>query len=179
MRQRTLQSRTVFEGRLLTLEVLEVETGPGTVGEREIVRHPGAVAVLARLPDGRFVFVRQFRTPIEQELLEIVAGKLEPGEDPEACARRELREETGYSPARVVSLAAVYNAPGYCDEKLHLFYMDLLPRQGAQDCDEGEHVDVVVLDRAEFEARMRRGEVVDAKTLAAWLLFEKKGLDTC
>ncbi|MBN1673671.1 MAG: NUDIX hydrolase [Kiritimatiellae bacterium] len=169
--QRTLKRETVFDGRLLKLDVLDVEIEPGTIVKREVVRHAGAVAVLARLPDGRFVFVRQFRIAVAQPLLEIMAGTLEPGEAPEACARRELQEETGYRAERLVKLGEVYNAPGYCSEKLHLFFAELAPDPGAQNCDEGEDVEVVTLTVSEIEALLARGELNDAKSLAAWALF--------
>jgi len=169
----TLKSETVFDGKLLKLELLEIDVGSGRTASREIVRHAGAVAALARIPDGRFVFVRQFRKAVEKELLEIVAGRLEPGEQPELCARRELKEETGYDVAELYSLGGVYNAPGYCSEKLYLFFAELRAERGAQACDEDEHVTVVLLSASEFEAQVAAGRIEDAKTLAAWLAFEK------
>ena len=93
--EKTLASRTVFDGKLLCLEVIDVEVEPGVESVREVVRHPGAVVLLPQLPDGRFVLVRQFRKAIEEEILEAVAGTLDPGEDPLNCAGRELAEETG------------------------------------------------------------------------------------
>jgi ADP-ribose pyrophosphatase len=174
MKEKTLKTSTVFSGKLLKVEVLDVELESGVKSRREIVRHPGAVAVLAERPDGKFVFVRQYRKPIEQELLEMVAGTLDFGENPDACARRELKEETGYDAAELKKLGVIALAPGYSDERLHLYYAKLVPARGTEDPDEDEHLEVVCLTAAEFERLIRKGEIEDSKTLAAWLLHTRK-----
>lgn len=180
MNEKTVNSQLAFDGRLLKLDVLEVELDNGRRARREIVRHPGAVAIWARAPDGRFVFVRQFRKAIEQELLEIVAGTLEIGETPEACARREIREETGYAVKTLTPLGFIFTAPGFCTERIFLFYAELVGgpdspggREAAPDPD--EHLDVVLLDEAAWKAMMSRGAVQDAKTWAAWGMFQTRG----
>ncbi len=172
MREATLNVKTVYRGRILGLEVLDVELENGKKALREVVRHRGAVAVLARRPDGAFVFVRQFRKPVEQDLLEVVAGNREPGEDPEACARRELEEETGCRAAAIRSMGFIYPSPGYVDEKIEAFFAETVAESGRQKPDEDEHLDVVLLERGEVIERIRRGEIHDSKTLAIWLLFE-------
>ena len=171
MSEKTISSRRVFEGHLLKLDVLEVELDNGRRTRREIVCHPGAVAIWARAPDGRFVFVRQLRKAIEQELLEVVAGTREAGETPEACARREIREETGYAVKALVPLGFIFTAPGFCTERIFLFYAELTGG-GAVDPDPDEQLDVVLLDEAEWKAIMSRGAVQDAKTWAAWGMFQ-------
>ena len=118
----TLVSETVFQGRVFSAEVQTVRLHDGQRARREIVRHNGGAAVVAVDPDGRIVLVRQYRKAAEQLLLEIPAGKLEPGEDPKVCAIRELREETGYTADSVVPLTPIYPTPGYCSELLYLFY---------------------------------------------------------
>ena len=170
MNEKTVSSQRVSDGRLLKLDVLEVELDNGRRARREIVRHPGAVAVWARAPDGRFVFVRQFRKAIEQELLEVVAGTLEIGETPEACARREIREETGYAVKTLTPLGFIFTAPGFCTERIAVFYADLA-KNGPADPDPDERLDVVLLDAAAWKAMMSRGAVQDAKTWAAWGMF--------
>ena len=177
MNEKTVSSQRVFDGRLLKLDVLEVELDNGRRARREIVRHPGAVAIWARAPDGRFVFVRQFRKAIEQELLEVVAGTLEIGETPAACARREIREETGYAVQTLSPLGSIFTAPGFCTERLFLFYAELAGgpdspggRDGAPDPD--ERLDVVLLDEAAWKAMISRGAIQDAKTWAAWGMFQ-------
>lgn len=172
--EKTLTKKTIYTGRILTLEVQEVELPDGTRAPRELIRHAPAVGVLARRPDGAFVFVRQFRKAVERVMLEIVAGICEPGEAPAATAARELREETGYTAARLVELGSAFATPGYVDEQFTLFFAELDPVGGATEHDVDERVEAVVLGRAEFERMLRAGEIIDAKTLAAWLLFEKK-----
>ncbi|HNR92996.1 MAG TPA: NUDIX hydrolase [Kiritimatiellia bacterium] len=173
MRETTIGSRTVFKGRLLTVDVLDVELENGVRSTREVVRHRGAAAVLARLPDGRFVLVRQFRKPVEREVLEIVAGLLEEREAPEACARREVREETGHEVEELVRLGTVCPSVGCMDEHIQLFYARLADGPAATRLDHDEHVETVVLSAGEITDMIRRGAVEDAKTLAAWLLYEK------
>jgi len=169
--EKTLTKKTIYEGRILDLEVQEVELENGTKALREIVRHGGAVAVLARRPDGKFVLVRQFRKPVEKEMLEVVAGVLEEGETGEVCARRELREETGYRAAKLVSLGYIYPSPGYVDEKIELFYAETEPDSGDTQPDEDEHLEVVFLDPGEITAKIRKNDINDSKTLAAWLQY--------
>ena len=176
MDEKTLSSRRVFEGRLLKLDVMEVQLEGEQHGRREVIRHPGAAVVLARRPDGRFVFVRQFRKPMERELLEVIAGCLNPGEAPDACAAREVREETGYEVAALRPLGSAYTSPGFCDEMMHMFFAELLAGPDQPQPDEDERVEPVVLDKDEVEAMMERGEIVDAKTLLLWLLSQKAGL---
>jgi len=167
MNEKTINSQRVFDGHLLKLDVLNVELDNGRRTRREIIRHPGAVAIWARAPDGRFVFVRQFRKAIEQELLEVVAGTREAGETPEACARREIREETGYAVKTLTPLGCIFTAPGFCTEQITIFYAELT-ENGPAHPDPDEHLDVVLLDEAAWKAMMSRGAVQDAKTWAAW-----------
>ncbi|MGD9874692.1 MAG: NUDIX domain-containing protein [Kiritimatiellia bacterium] len=173
MREKTIGGRKVFEGRLLKLEVLDVELENGVRTTREVVRHPGASAVLAQLPDGRFVLVRQFRKPVEMEMLEIVAGLPEKGESPETCARREVREETGHGITDIVRLGTVRPSVGYVDERIEIFYARLTPDRVAASLDHDEEVENVILTAAEINDLIRQGAIEDSKTLAAWLLYEK------
>jgi len=174
MGERTVGSRRVFDGRLLRVDAVEVELDSGRRTVREIVRHPGAVAVLARLTDGRFVFVRQFRKAADRPLLEIVAGTLEPDEDPRACAARELGEEAGCRADDLVAIGSIFPSPGYTDERIHLYYATVQPDPAGPAPDEDEEIDVVRLSEADVEARIGAGEITDGKTLAAWLLYRKR-----
>lgn len=174
MREKTLSSRTVFDGRLLRVDVLNVELDSGVRAVREIVRHPGACVVLPRLPDGRFVFVRQFRKPVEREIVEAVAGVLKPGEDPADCADRELWEETGFKATGLHSMGVVYSSPGYCDEQLHFFYAQLSLEQGSPNPEDDERIEVVYLSAEQIEKMISEGEIVDAKTVVAWQLWKSK-----
>lgn len=173
MYERTISSETVFTGRILSLELLEVELEDGSRSQREIIRHRGAAGVVCRLADGRFLFVRQFRKPIADYCLEVVAGLLEEGEAPADCARREVREETGYVVESLVELGSIALSPGYSSEYIHLFFARLAAQPTAPAPDDGEHVYPIIATETEFGEMVRSGEVADGKTLAAWLLFEK------
>lgn len=169
----TLDVRRAYQGRLLSLDVLRVQAGEdGRESVREIVRHPGAVGVLARAADGRFLLVRQYRKPVEEQVTEIVAGCLEPGEDPAACARRELREETGWAAGRWEELGRMWPTPGYADECLWLFYAEIEGECGETDPDEDERVEPVWFSGEDLERGMAEGRIRDGKTLAAWLLYK-------
>ncbi|GEM_PF-315691 len=173
--ERTLSARTAFSGRLLKVEVLDVELEPGVRAVREVIRHPGAVAVVAECQDGRWVFVRQFRKAVEQSLLEVVAGGLNPGEAPESCARREMHEETGHEVLALRPLGSVYPTPGYNSEVIHLFHATVsASRATRHQGDHDERISVEYLTRQAFEDLIRQGMVRDAKTLAAWLLYKSE-----
>jgi ADP-ribose pyrophosphatase len=174
MQERTLTTTNAFTGRRIKLDVVAVELEPGTRATREIVRTPGAVAVVASLPDGRLVFVRQFRKAVEQELLEVPAGCLEPGEDAPTCAAREVEEETGYTVRALHSLGLLYPSPGFCDELICLFHAELKDGPAQQHTDGDERIAVVCLTRREFDDMILQGRIADGKTLAAWLLFTRK-----
>jgi len=173
MNEKTFRSKTVFRGRLIRLDLVTIEID-GVRSTREIVHHPGATAVLAQLPDGRFVLVEQYRKPVEREMLEIVAGVLKRGERPDLCARRELKEETGYAADTLAKLAVLLPSPGYITEAIHLFYARLRPTQGRRNLDDDERVRVRYFTARQIESLIRRGRVRDGKTLAAWALYNLK-----
>lgn len=168
MTEKTLSTRTVFQGRALQIDVLDVELPGGRRSTREIVRHPGAVVVLAERPDSCFVLVRQYRKAVEEVLLEMVAGTLEPGEDPAAAARRELAEESGYVAESIRPLGVIVPCPGYSAERLHCFHAHVGAQPGATRPDFDEQVAPVILTRAEIEAAIAGGELKDAKSIAIW-----------
>jgi len=172
MKEKTIHSKTAFTGKLLRLEVQEVELEDGTRSVREIVRHSGAAAVLAMLDEDRFLLVKQFRKAIEAYSTEIIAGTLDPGEDPETCARREVEEETGHRVARMERLGEVIPSPGYLDERITVFRAVVFPADTELSTDEDERVDPTEVTRAELIEMLKTGEITDAKTLAAWGLHE-------
>lgn len=174
MYEKTIDTRRVYEGRVVKLDILDVEQQNGTRTVREVIRHAGAVAILPQLPDGRFLLIKQFRKSVERYLIEVVAGTLERGEKPLACAHRELREEVGYQAEQMVSLGTIYPSPGYVDEAIDVFYARLFHEQGAADPDHDEHIESYPLTAEEINDHIGRGDIRDAKTLAVWLLYEKK-----
>lgn len=164
-------SAPLWSGQFLSVDDVAVRLPNGQPAHRDVLRHPGAVAVIALTDDGKLVLVHQYRTALEQVTIEIPAGKLMAGEDPEAAARRELTEETGYEAERVAYLGPIAPAPGYCDELLHLYMAMGLHFVGAcPDDDEFINVDLVPL--GEMVDRVLDGKVVDAKTVAAVLLCD-------
>lgn len=171
MLEKTLSSRTLYSGRVLTLEILDVELADGRPAVREIIRHARAVGVLPRLPDGRFLWVRQYRKAMEEEVVEVCAGLVEPDEAPEAAARRELAEETGWAAGRLVPMGEVYSSPGYSDEKVDLYFAECAEPAEAAAQDEDERVETVAMSPEEIDGAIRSGAIRDAKSIAAWLLY--------
>lgn len=174
MIEKTISCQPVFQGRVISVEVLEIEKPSGLKARREIVRHPGAAVILPQLPDGRFVLVRQYRKAVEMEMLEIVAGTLEPGEAPDDCAHRELQEETGYRAQRLVKMGLIYPAAGYTSETFHTYYALLDAEQGLATPDRDEDLVVEYLTAEQIDDLIRRGAISDGKTLAAWMMFERR-----
>lgn len=163
----------VHHGRILDLVREEQCLPNGRVAWFEIVRHPGGAAVLPILADGRVVLIRQFRPAIGRALLEIPAGRLEPGEAPEACAVRELQEETGHVAGRVIPLGSTLSSAGYCDERIHLFAaFDLT--ETASNPEPDECIEVVTFSLDEALAMAADGRIDDAKTQLALLLYAQR-----
>jgi ADP-ribose pyrophosphatase len=172
----TLETKPIFQGKIISLQVDTVRLPDGRTATRELVKHPGAVAVLA-LVDGKLLVVEQFRKPLERSLVEIPAGKLEPGEPLEEAALRELEEETGYKAASIRHLHSFAVSPGFADEILHFFVAEGLTKAEARpDKDEFLHVEAITFEQA--EAYIRDGRIGDAKTLMAvyaWQLYRMTG----
>jgi ADP-ribose pyrophosphatase len=169
-----IDGETPFAGRLLRLEVDRVRLPDGGESVRELIRHPGAAVMVPVLPDGRVIFVRQYRYPTGEVLLELPAGKLEWGEDPLKCARRETAEETGHRPATIEKLGVFYTAPGFSDEIIHAYLVTDLEPDSEATTDGDENLDVVVLSPEDVDRLMARAELRDAKTIAALALWRAR-----
>lgn len=166
------KSAVVFNGRVFDVLQEQVRYPDGRLAEVDVVRHAGAVAILPIGPGGQLVFIRQYRHAVGGMLLEIPAGRLEAGEDPETCAQRELQEEIGMRAGWLRPLGAFYPAAGYTDEYLHIFLAgDLLASQLPGDAD--ELIELERLSPSTALAMAARGEIQDAKTLIA--LFWAQG----
>ena len=168
--ERTLESEKVFEGRVISVRVDTVSKSDGRETAREIVEHSACVAIVAVDEDDNVLLERQFRKPVEEEVLEIPAGGIEPGEDPEAAVSRELREEVGYLPKKIELLGGFYSAPGYSSEYLYLYLAtQLVPdRLYAEDTDEIELVRVLA---SEIPALVASGRICDSKSIAGLLMY--------
>ncbi|MFN3929118.1 MAG: NUDIX domain-containing protein [Thermoflexus sp.] len=161
-----LESRRIYEGRILNLRVDTVRLPSGGTAIREVVEHRGAVAIVPILDDGQVALVRQFRYAVGEVSLEIPAGTLEPGEDPLICARRELEEETGYQAARWERLGTIWPTPGYSTEEIVLFIArDLTPGPAQPEFD--ETLSVVTMSWSEIWTAIEEGRLRDAKSIVA------------
>lgn len=172
----TIETKQIFKGRIISVQVDTVRLPNGGTSTREIVRHPGAVAVLALLGD-RMLVVEQFRKPLERMQVEIPAGKLEPGEDPMEAALRELEEETGYKARSIRHLRTFSTSPGFAEEVIHLYVADDL-EASAVHLDEDEFLTCEAITLPEAERYMEEGRIFDAKTVLAvymWRQFARTG----
>lgn len=166
--EKTVGSETLFEGRILRLKLDKAEIPGGKLVSREVVEHPGGVAVLAMDKDGMVTLVRQYRYPFHEIVTELPAGKLEYGEDPELAAKRELEEEVGVLADELLYLGYIYASPGFCNERLHMYLARGL-RRGECHPDEDEFLERVDLPFETLVEQIMAGEIVDAKTVATVL----------
>ncbi|GHI01437.1 NUDIX hydrolase [Neobacillus kokaensis] len=168
LEEKTLHSEEIFSGKIITLEIQDVELPNGKRAKREIVKHPGAVAILAVTDENKIVMVEQYRKALEKTIVEIPAGKLEKGEEPVNCARRELEEETGYVCESLELLTSFYTSPGFADEIVHVFLAKgLTKKENPAALDEDEFVNLEELTLAEAQQYVKEQKVYDAKTIYA------------
>ena len=173
MHEKITHTESIYSGRVVKLVVHDVELPDGKSSKRELVQHPGAVAVVALDAEQNVLLVRQYRIAADQILLEIPAGTLNPGEDPEACAVRELQEETGYRPGQIEKIGGIFVAPGYTTEFIHLYLAsDLIDSKLAQD--EDEFLEVERLPLAEALKWVEQGDIIDGKSISALLLVARR-----
>ncbi|MGC8783929.1 MAG: NUDIX domain-containing protein [Armatimonadota bacterium] len=169
LQEEVIHSERVFTGRVVNLRVDTIRLPNGRTSQREIVEHRGAVAIVPLLDDETVLMIRQFRLAVNEVLLEVPAGTLEPDEPPEMCAARELEEETGYRANTLRKLFSQYLAPGYSQEILHVFLAQHLEKT-AQRMEEDENVEVVSMPLHRAVEMVLSGEIRDAKTIAALLV---------
>ncbi len=172
--ERTIESRRIYSGKILGLRIDTIDIGGGRTGTREIVEHGPAVVIVPVDAQDRVLLVRQYRKALERDLLELPAGGMNPDEDPDAAAVRELQEETGFYPGRLERLGGFYAAPGYCEEYLHLYLAtDLEPRPLPQDEDEDVRLEPAPWDQ--IPGLLESGAICDAKSVAGlwWVLARR------
>lgn len=170
LREHTVRREKLLEGRFLQVVRDIVSLPDGGESYREYIQHPGAVVIVPLLDDGRVVLERQYRHPVGQVMMEFPAGKLNPGEDPLRCARRELLEETGYTAREWAHAGSMHPCIGYADESIGIWFArGLIP--GLRQLDEAEFLDVITATPGQLLTWCRQGQVTDGKTLtcALWL----------
>ncbi|MBO0960859.1 NUDIX hydrolase [Neobacillus sp. MM2021_6] len=168
LEEKTLHSEEIFSGKIISLHLQDVELPNGKQAKREIIKHPGAVAILAITDDNKVVMVEQYRKALERIIVEIPAGKLEKGEEPALCARRELEEETGYECESLELLTSFYTSPGFADEIVHVYLAKgLTKKENAAALDEDEFVNLEELTLEEAEQYVKEQKIYDAKTIFA------------
>lgn len=170
--ERSLHSETVFRGDFLKVNRDRVSLPDGRQGVREYIVHPGAVMIVPLLDDGCLLLERQYRHPMGRVMLEFPAGKLDAGESLLDCARRELREETGYRAREWAHAGVLHNAIAYSNEGIQIFFARGL-RAGERQLDDGEFLELTTLSAEELDLACARGEVTDAKTLIGLLWLQR------
>jgi len=175
LKEITIGKEKIFSGKIIDLYVEDVELPNGKTSKREIIKHPGAVAIIAVTDEGKILMVRQYRKALERTLVEIPAGKLEKGEEPFKTAKRELEEETGYTCKHLKPLISFYTSPGFADELVHLYLAQGLEKLDVKkDLDEDEFVDLLEVTLEEANQLVQSGEIYDAKTAYAVLYLNLK-----
>ncbi|MDK3764314.1 NUDIX hydrolase [Staphylococcus pseudintermedius] len=165
--EKTISKESIYKGKIIEVEKHKVSLPNNETAYREVVKHNGAVAICALTPDQQVVLVKQYRKALEQELLEIPAGKLEPGEDRESAAMRELEEETGYKAKKLTLIGEVYGTPGFSNEKISVYFADNLV-EGKVNLDEDEFVEKVLYSLDDVKKAVEARTIEDAKTFIAF-----------
>ena len=171
-----VSSERLYSGRVVNLDLDTVRFPDGSTGQLEMLRHPGASAVVPFLDDPaaadpRILLIRQFRHAADDFIWEVPAGRLDPGEDPEYCARRELEEETGMRAEAMQHLTTIYTTPGFTDERIHLYQAHRL-RDSQHRREADEFMELHALAWSRVMAMVRSGEIRDGKTLACLLFVQ-------
>ena len=170
---RVTKSDLIFKGKVFNVQVDEIEYDSGNKGIREVAVHPGGAVVVAVTEDSKIIMVNQFRYPLQKNIFELPAGKLEYNEDPYNCAVRELEEETGYKAKKIKKLGQIYTTPGFCTELLHIYLAeDLIP--GNHSREEGEQgMEVFEFSKQQIEEKIDNNEITDAKSICGIYLAQK------
>lgn len=175
--EKTIHTEQIYNGKVVKLRVDEVRLLNGQTSKRELLSHQGAAAVIPVTKDNKIVFVKQYRKAVEKMLIEIPAGLIDEGEQPEQTAVRELEEETGYTTKKLTLVTSFYTTPGYTDELMYIYFTDQLELLSeVKQNDEDEFVEVIELSLAEAKQYMKEQQIQDAKTNYAILYLESLGM---
>ncbi|WP_152654677.1 NUDIX hydrolase [Oceanobacillus sp. CFH 90083] len=163
--EKTISSQKIFQGNIIDVQLDEVKLPNGETAQRELVYHPGAVAVIPITPDNKIVLVEQYRKPLERTLIEIPAGKLENNENPLTAAVRELEEETGYTTTNLTQVTHFYTSPGFANELVYIYVTDdLIKLEHPPAGDDDEFVEIIEVTLDEAKNLVDEGRIQDAKT---------------
>lgn len=177
--EKTLKSTTIYNGKIVHLQVDDVLLPNGRKSKREVIKHPGAVAIIPITPENKIVLVRQYRKPLEKTIVEIPAGTMEKNERPELTAIRELEEETGYTTNSLSFVTSFYTSPGFADELMHIYIstdLHVLNEKVAGDDD--EFIEIMELTLDEAKEYIAKEEIHDAKTNYAILYLEQMEMNS-
>ena len=172
--EKTLSSKIVYDGKIFVVTKDDIKCPNGQDAIREIVHHRGGVAILFKVDD-KFIFEKQYRYALQEEIIEMPAGKLEKGETPLEAAKRELLEETGYRPFEMIHLGDSYPTPGYSSEIIHLYYCPKAVKE-ERHLDQDENIELIYLTIEEIEQMIIDGKIKDSKTVAAIHLYKAKAM---
>lgn len=173
MKENKIDSKLIYHGRVLDIKLDTVELPNGKEANREVVVHPGAVTIAAVTPNQEILLIKQFRYPVNEILWELPAGKLEKGEDPLACAKRELSEETGYGAREWCCLSTFFTTPGFCDEIMYLYLAQGLYDESLK-ADDDEFIELHRIPYNNAVDLINSGDIKDAKTIVGILLAGQK-----
>lgn len=171
-REKTISSQNIYKGKIITLRVDEVEIN-GKKSKREIIEHCGAVCGVGITKDNKIVLIKQFRKAIEKDLIEIPAGKLEPGEEPFDAIVREFKEETGFDVEAVEFITTFYTTPGFSNELGYLYFLKCT-ELGDTSFDEDEEIELLLCTKDEAKKMIYSGEIIDAKTILGIMMYLDK-----
>lgn len=172
LKETRIDGEMAFDGRFLKVARDRIRLPDGKITDREYIKHPGAVVILPLFDDGRVLLERQFRYPLGREFIEFPAGKIDPGEDPQACAKRELAEETGYTATDWQFVCTIHNAIAYSDEHLDIYLARGLTA-GQAKLDDGEFLEIFTSTVPDMLGMVKDGEITDVKTIIGAFWLEK------
>ena len=172
LKESKLSSEAIFQGRLLDVRKDDVELPNGEISTREWINHPGAVCCVPILPDGKIALIRQYRYPVQEEMIELPAGKLDSGEEPETCAVRELEEEIGYYPGKLTFLTHIHPAIGFANEKMWLYLAEDLEKTDSK-LDEDEFLELIPTYLSEAVQMVWDRKISDVKTIIGLLWVQR------